>query len=352
MASLEIKNLSKKYDGAAEYIIKDLDLSVEKGEFLALLGKSGCGKTTLLRLICGFESHSEGEIILNGKVISSGNTWVPPEKRNIGMVFQDYALFPNMTAWGNVAFAVRKKKKRISKTDKMLKLMEIYDVKDKYPHQLSGGQQQRVAIARALIRKPDILLLDEPFSNLDLDIREAVREEIRRILRKVNSTVILVTHDQAEALSISQRIAVLHEGKIQQIASPYEIYNRPANIFVAEFVGKANVFEGIAGDADAILCKFGIVQSKDSIPYRKGTPVKFIIRPENVVIGNEGEMKGVIANYKYLGTHYDVMISVNGQNNAEQQIAAIIPGEGEVRINQEIRFNLYIESHHHVFEDI
>ena len=185
-----------------------------------------------------------------------------------------------------------------------------------------------------------------------MDIREAVRDEIRRILRKVNSTVILVTHDQAEALSISQRIAVLHEGKIQQIASPYEIYNRPANIFVAEFVGKANVFEGTVGDADAILCKFGIVQSKDSIPYRKGTPVKFIIRPENVVIGNEGEMKGVIANYKYMGTHYDVVICVNGQNNAEQQISAVLPGEGEVRINQEIRFNLYIKSHHHVFDDI
>jgi iron(III) transport system ATP-binding protein len=253
MAKLEIRNLSKKYNNASDYIIKNLDLNVEKGEFLTLLGKSGCGKTTLLRLLCGFESHSEGEIILNEKVISNNSIWIPPEKRNIGMVFQDYALFPNMTAWGNVAFAVKKKKKCISKTNKMLKLMEIYDVKDKYPHQLSGGQQQRVAIARALIRKPDILLLDEPFSNLDLDIRETVREEIQRILRKINSTVILVTHDQKEALSISQRIAVLHDGKIQQIAAPYEIYNNPANIFVAEFVGKANIYNGIVEDTLSLI---------------------------------------------------------------------------------------------------
>ena len=151
MTSLEIRNLSKKYNNAADYTLKNLSLSVEKGEFLTLLGKSGCGKTTLLRLLCGFESHSEGEIILNGQVISSDSSWMPPERRNIGMVFQDYALFPNMTAFGNVAFAVRKKKKCIEKTDKMLRLMGIYDVKNKYPHQLSGGQQQRVAIARALI---------------------------------------------------------------------------------------------------------------------------------------------------------------------------------------------------------
>jgi iron(III) transport system ATP-binding protein len=351
MARLEIRNLSKKYNNASDYIIKNLDLNVEKGELLTLLGKSGCGKTTLLRLLCGFESHSEGEIILNEKVISNDSIWIPPEKRNIGMVFQDYALFPNMTAWGNVAFAVKKKKKCISKTDKMLKLMEIYDVKDKYPHQLSGGQQQRVAIARALIRKPDILLLDEPFSNLDLDIRETVREEMQRILRKVNSTVILVTHDQKEALSISQRIAILHDGKIQQIATPYEIYNNPVNIFVAEFVGKANIYKGIVEDANTILCKFGTVLSKSNIPHRKGTPVKFMIRPENVIISNEGKMKGVITRYNYAGTHYDVVISVNNPNNLELQLSAILSGEAELRLNEEIRFDLYIKSCHNIFLD-
>lgn len=351
MASLEIRNLSKKYNNASEYIVKNLDLSVEKGEFLTLLGKSGCGKTTLLRLICGFESLSEGEIMLNGKVISNNRIWIPPEERNIGMVFQDYALFPNMTAWENVAFAVRKKKKSVSKTDKMLKLMEIYDVRDKYPHQLSGGQQQRVAIARAIIRKPDILLLDEPFSNLDLDIRETVRGEIQRILRKINSTVILVTHDQIEALSISQRIAILHEGKIQQIAAPYEIYNRPANIFVAEFVGKANIFEGIVSDANTILYKLGTVASRDNIPYRKGTHVKFMIRPENVVISGEGRSKGVIVHYNYSGTHYDVVISTKSMDNAELLLSAILPGDGEIRLNEEISFDLNIKSSHHIFAD-
>lgn len=349
MSSLEIRNLSKKYNNASDYIIKDLNFNVEKGEFLTLLGNSGCGKTTLLRLICGFEPHSEGEILLNGKVISSSSIWVPPEKRNIGMVFQDYALFPNMTAWGNVAFAVRKKKKCISKTDKMLKLMEIFDVKDKYPHQLSGGQQQRVAIARALIRKPDILLLDEPFSNLDLGIREAVREEIQKILRKMDATVILVTHDQTEALSISQRVAILHDGKIQQIATPYEIYNRPANLFVAQFVGKTNVFEGLVEGVDTVLSSFGIVQVKDNMPYRMGTTIKFIIRPEDVVISKEGKTKGVITRYNYAGTHYDVVISVKGSNEAELQVLATLPGESEIRINDEIKFDLFIKSNHHIF---
>lgn len=351
MAYLEIRKLSKKYDRAADYVIKELDLSVEKGEFVTLLGRSGCGKTTLLRLLCGFEPHSEGEIILNGKVISSQSIWIPPEKRNIGMVFQDYALFPNMTAWENVAFSIRREQDCDERTDDMLRLMDIYDIKDKHPHQLSGGQQQRTAIARALIRQPDILLMDEPFSNLDLEIRETVRKEIQKILNRIEATVILVTHDQLEALSISHKIAILHEGRIQQIASPYEIYNNPANLFVAEFIGKANVFTGVVEDANRIFCDIGVVASQLKLPYEKGNPVKLIIRPEDVIISEEGNMKGVIVDYNYMGAYYGASISVSTRNDTGLLLHALLPGKTVIGLGYEIKFDIYIKSLQRVFQE-
>jgi len=349
MVSLEIRKLSKKYPNASDYTIKGLDLSVEKGEFLTLLGKSGCGKTTLLRIISGFEAHDEGEILLNGNVISSGSIWVPPERRNISIVFQDYVLFPNMTAWANIAFAIKNEEEYVKRINEMLKLMEIYDIKDKYPHQLSGGQQQRVAIARALIRQPDILLLDEPFSNLDTEIRETVRQEIQQILRKIGTTVVLVTHDKVEALSISQRVAILQEGRIEQVATPYEIYNKPTNMFVAEFIGKTNFLDGIVESGSLIRCEFGVIQPKHQIPYAKGTPVKILVRPENIIINEEGKITGTIQDFNYVGTHYNVMISVDCSINKKLMLHGILPGRVKVRLNKEIRFDIYIQGKYHVF---
>lgn len=351
MAYVEIKNLSKKYDNASDFTIKNLNLTVEKGELITVLGKSGCGKTTLLRLLSGFEVPNEGEIILNGNVISSKNVWVPPEKRNIGMVFQDYALFPNMTSWENIAFAINKDTDYKNKTDDMLKLIGLYDSKNKYPHELSGGQQQRVAIGRALIRQPNILLLDEPFSNLDLELREIMRAEVLKLFKKTATTAIFVTHDQIEALSISQRIAILNEGKIQQIATPYDIYNKPANVFVSEFIGKANLFTGKVQSSNSILWEDILISCQDNIPYEKGTISKFMIREEDVRINKDGALKGTIVNFTYMGMNYSATLSIKTPNNKTFMLKVLLPGSEDVELGKEVNLDLFIKSKYHVFLD-
>lgn len=349
MAYLEIKNLSKKYDNASVYTIENLNLTVEKGELITVLGKSGCGKTTLLRLISGFEVPNKGEIILNRNVISSKDVWVPPEKRNIGMVFQDYALFPNMTAWQNIAFAINKDDDYKNKTDEMLKLIGLYHSKDKYPHELSGGQQQRVAIGRALMRQPAILLLDEPFSNLDLELREVMRAEVLKLFKETETTAIFVTHDQIEALSISQRIAILNEGKIQQIATPYDIYNKPINVFVSEFIGKANLFTGKVQDSNSILWEEILIQCKDTIPYEKGTIAKFMIREEDVLINKDGHLKGTILNFTYMGMNYSATLSIKTPNKKTFMLKVLLPGSTDVELGKEVNLDLFIKSKYHVF---
>jgi iron(III) transport system ATP-binding protein len=349
MAYVEIKNLSKKYNNAPDFTIKNLNLTVEKGELITILGKSGCGKTTLLRLLSGFEVPNEGQVILNGNVISSKNLWMPPEKRNIGMVFQDYALFPNMTAWQNIAFAINKDADYKKKTNDMLKLVGLYESKDKYPHQLSGGQQQRVAIGRALIRQPDILLLDEPFSNLDMELREVTRSEVLKLLKKTGTTAIFVTHDQIEALSISQRIAILNEGKIQQIATPHDIYNKPANVFVSEFIGKSNLFTGKVQDSNSILWEDILISCKDDIPYKKGTIAKFMIREEDVLINKDGALKGTIVNFTYMGMHYSATLKIKTPNNKTFMLKALLPGSSDATLGQKINLDLFIKSKYHIF---
>lgn len=349
MAYLEVKNLSKKYNTSSDYVLKRLNLSIEKGELVTLLGKSGCGKTTLLRILCGFENHSKGDILLKGKIISNKNIWVPPEKRNIGIVFQDYALFPNMTAWGNVAFALGKNKDKTAQTDEMLKIMGLYDIRNNYPHQLSGGQQQRVALARALIRRPDVLLMDEPFSNLDLEIREMVKDETLKILREIEATVIFVTHDQMEALSISEKIAILEGGKIQQYDTPYEIYNRPANMFVAEFIGRVNILEGIVQDPNTFSTSLGNINSKEAIPHQKGTRARFIVRPEDVVLGDAGALKGTIIKSNYQGSLYDALIAADVAYHDPLYLRILVPGSMNIKAGDRLTFDISIKSKHHVF---
>lgn len=351
MAYVEIKNLSKKYDNASDFTIKNLNLTVEKGELITVLGKSGCGKTTLLRLISGFEVPSDGEIILNDNVISSKNIWLAPEKRNIGMVFQDYALFPNMTTWQNIAFGITKDADYKNKTNDMLKLIDLYESKDKYPHELSGGQQQRVAMGRALIRQPNILLLDEPFSNLDLELREVMRSEVLKLLKKTGTTAIFVTHDQVEALSISQRIAILNEGDIQQIAPPYDIYNKPANVFVSEFIGNSNLFTGKVQDLNSILWEDILISCKDVIPYKKGSKTKFIIREEDVRISKDGSLKGTIVSFSYMGMKYSAILSIKTPNNKTILLKVLLPGSINAELGKEIHLDLFIKSQYYIFLD-
>ncbi|MGU3401000.1 ABC transporter ATP-binding protein [Brucellaceae bacterium D45D] len=307
MAFLNLKHLKKSF--GANTVVHDFNLAVEKGEFVSFLGPSGCGKTTVLRMIAGFESADFGSIEIDGKDVVD----LKPNQRNIGMVFQAYALFPNMTVAQNVSFGLRvagKPKAEIDATVKeMLGLIRLDHLADRYPYQMSGGQQQRVALARALATKPQVLLLDEPLSALDAKIRISLREEIRAIQQKLGITTVFVTHDQEEALSISDRIVVMHEGRADQIGSPFEIYNRPASRFVASFVGTLNMLEATVSNPDENridLDGHSIIVKEALGAHAKGKTVTLALRPEAISLearkSHDTALDATIEDVHFLGS--------------------------------------------------
>jgi len=321
--SIEIKidHVMKKYD--KNVVIQDLSLDVQKGEFFTLLGSSGCGKTTLLRMIAGFNSIEAGTIYFDGKPINE----VPIYQRNIGMVFQNYAVFPHLSVYENVAYGL--KQRHLKKTEinervmKMLDQVQIASLKDRMPSDMSGGQQQRIALARAIVISPDVLLFDEPLSNLDAKLRVEMRLAIKRLQNKNKITTIYVTHDQEEALSMSDRIAVMRLGKIQQVGTPIEIYTHPSNLFVATFIGQSNVFKGkIIEKNGAKLVDLGLhgsyeipgLSSKVSI----GESIDMVIRPTELTPKDNGEnaIHGSIVERIFLGTQMRYTIALDG--NAHQ----------------------------------
>jgi iron(III) transport system ATP-binding protein len=271
---------------------------------LALLGPSGCGKTTTLRLIAGFERPDAGSVELGGEVVASSTVFVPPERRHVGVVFQDYALFPHFNVIDNVGYGVRDRRTREQRSRAMLELVGLADKGRRMPHELSGGEQQRVAIARALAPGPTILLLDEPFSNLDAALRTRVRAEVRDILRAADATAIFVTHDQEEALSLADRVAVMHAGEVLQVGTPPELYSHPAHAFVAAFVGDADV---VAGESDGTRAttQVGVVSIAGAAPTG---PVDVVIRPENVRLRLDGSGQGHVHRITYYG--HDQVIEV------------------------------------------
>lgn len=308
--NITIRNAFKKFGD--NVIIPNLNLDVRSGEFFTLLGPSGCGKTTLLRMIAGFNTIDGGEFYFDDRLINDLN----PAKRNIGMVFQSYAIFPHMTVRKNVEFGLTNKnmpKAEIrSKAERFMELMQIKELADRMPTQLSGGQQQRVALARALCIEPDVLLMDEPLSNLDAKLRIEMRTVIKHIQQTVGITTIYVTHDQEEAMAISDRIAVMNKGEIQHIGTPKSIYQRPANTFVATFIGRSNILEGelvMKGDVPVVRYE----NYEAPVPnvrkeYKKGQKVIISVRPEELAISREanGGFKATIQNSVFLGlnTHY------------------------------------------------
>ncbi len=291
MSYLELEHLTKTFGGVAA--VHEFSLSVEQGEFVSLLGPSGCGKTTTLRMVAGFEEPDAGLVRLAGEAINA----LPPEKRGMGVVFQSYALFPNMTAWGNVAFGLRVA--GLSRGDidlrvaEMLQLVGLQDSGDKYARELSGGQQQRVALARALAIKPRVLLLDEPLSALDAVVRVILRQEIRHIQTTLGITTIYVTHDQEEALSISDRVVVMQQGSIEQVGAPEEIYTQPATRFVATFIGTINQFAGVVEDRrrGTIRCDEITLTVAPAVvsSFVEGAHVLLLVRPESVQASTPGE---------------------------------------------------------------
>src|SRR5690554_2919066 len=268
MSIIELNNISKRYRSAGKSAVDNVSFSLNKGEILALVGESGSGKTTLLRLIAGLEHPDSGNMRLGGEIIVNGQKSLAANKRKTGMVFQDYALFPHLTIFGNVAFGLNgfNKKEIGQRVYETLELTGLKEDVKKYPHQLSGGQQQRVALARALAPRPMLLLMDEPFSNLDTILRDQVREEVRQIIKSVGITAILVTHDTKDAFSTADQIAVMHNGKLLQIDTPDALYNNPNSSYVAELFGKSNNLEAIA-EPGGYQTFFGFVSSSPNCPH-------------------------------------------------------------------------------------
>ena len=304
MAFVELDNLHRSFGDVVA--LDGISISLEEGEFLSLLGPSGCGKTTALRIVAGFDQPNSGRIVVAGKDM----TRVPPNKRDMGMVFQAYSLFPNMSAARNVEYGLKirgvAQEKRATKVSELLELVGLGHAGDRYPHQLSGGMQQRVALARALAIEPRVLLLDEPLSALDAKVRVQLREEIRRIQSRLGITTIYVTHDQEEALSISDRVAVLSQGRIEQIGAPAEIYGSPATPFVAEFVGTMNRLEATVADAEAGEVDYGGTRvAVDAVRGRTaGERVLVLVRPETVELGaaaNGAALTGEVISHTFLG---------------------------------------------------
>jgi iron(III) transport system ATP-binding protein len=319
LAHVELRKLRKVYGSTVA--VDGLDLDIAKGEFMTFLGPSGCGKTTTLRMIAGLVAPTEGEIRVGGKLLSSpGSKAVPPEKRNMGMVFQSYAVWPHMKVFENIAFPLhnlKKSKEEIRKRVRAsLELVKLDGLEDRYPSHLSGGQQQRVALARALAVEPDILLFDEPLSNLDAKLREEMRFELKEIQRRIGVTSIYVTHDQAEAMAISDRIAVMAQGKIRQIGNPCEIYDSPQDPFTAEFIGLANFLPGKATSEKTVcLAAEQELNVDECTALTPGADVLLSIRPHSISIYKESgrtrnELQGIVEKGSYLGDKVDYRVCV------------------------------------------
>jgi len=300
MTTLEVHKLSKHYRGNIQPAIEDVSFALENGEILALVGPSGCGKTTTLRLIAGLERPDGGSISLNGRVVASGSTFVPPEKRGVGMVFQDHALFPHLTVFENVAFGLRGQPlAQIRATvDELLSLVGLGSFSGRYPHALSGGERQRVALARALAPHPVLILMDEPFSSLDADLRSEMREQVRGILKSMHATVVFVTHDQEEALYMGDRLAVFQHGHIMQIGKPEQIFHASATRFVAEFMGDSDFLTGQV-TAQGIRTEIGCISQPVDLPV--GTPVEVALRADDVDFRPHQTGNGIITERFFRG---------------------------------------------------
>jgi iron(III) transport system ATP-binding protein len=330
MAELVVERLVKRFPGVVA--VDHVSFTVRDGEFLTLLGPSGCGKSTTLSAIAGLEQPDEGAIRVGERVFfdSANGRVLAPEQRNVGLVFQSYALWPHMTVEENLAFPLRLRKvprrEQEQRIDEILALVEMAQHKKRYPHQLSGGQQQRVALARTLVYEPALLLLDEPLSNLDAKLRDRARTWLRQLQTRIGITTIYVTHDQIEALALSDRIAVMHEGQILQLAPPKEVYEQPASPFVADFIGTSNFFKGEVAEADgggavtARLPDGQMLRVQSAEPVRRGQPVTIAVRPEKIDLlpasggasehGDDNLLAATVRERSYLGARYEYQVDL------------------------------------------
>ena len=309
---LEVKNVSIAY--GKNVVVEGVSLELEKGEIGCFLGPSGCGKTTLLRAIAGFEPLKDGEILLNSNAVSSTKLHLAPEQRNIGMVFQDFALFPHLNIADNIAFGMKhlKRSEQQTRIAQLLEMVSLDGYEKRYPHELSGGQQQRIALIRALAPKPDLLLLDEPFSSMDVDLREELATEVRDILKEENITAILVTHDQNEAFIVADTVGVMQEGKLTQWANGYELYHEPANSFIADFIGKGVFIEGEVLCEHSIKTSLATVHEKVPNGCKSGCKVNVFIRPDDIILDKTSNLKAKVIGREFRGANFLYILEIEG----------------------------------------
>jgi iron(III) transport system ATP-binding protein len=344
-ALLEIRDLHHAY--GSQPVVRGLSLSLPRGAIGCLLGASGCGKTTVLRCIAGFEPVAAGEIILDGEVVSCPGFRVPPERRRVGMVFQDYALFPHLSVAENVAFGLRglPARERARRVAELLEVVGLESLGDAYPHQLSGGQQQRVALARALAPAPVLLLLDEPFSNLDVDLRSRLSQEVRELLKQRNITAVLVTHDQNEAFAMADEVGIMHRGRIEQWDTPYNLYHKPANRFVADFVGQGVFLPGRVLSPREVEIELGVLQGE--IPHEcaeatsceacgRNCYVDVLLRPDDVVHDDASALKAEVLHKAFRGA--EILYTLRLASGA--QVLSLVPSHHNHRIGERIGIRL------------
>ena len=323
---IDLVGISKEFDGVQ--VLKNINLYIRKKEFITLLGPSGCGKTTTLRIIGGFETPSEGQVLFGGQDISA----LPPYKRRVNTVFQKYALFPHLNVYDNIAFALKLKKlpkKQIAeKVGQMLELVNLKGYEKRHVDALSGGQQQRVAIARSLVNEPEILLLDEPLGALDLKLRKEMQLELKRLQREMNITFIYVTHDQEEALTMSDTVVVMNGGKVQQIGTPEDIYNEPKNAFVADFIGDSNIVDGVM-HRDFLVSFSGVDFPCVDRGFAREQSVQVVVRPEDIEVVSpvEGQLVGVVNDVIFKGVHFEMHVECEGREWLIHSTRACTPGE-------------------------
>ena len=338
-ARLDVESVDAGYDDLQ--VLDRIGFSLEPGQIGCMLGPSGCGKTTVLRAIAGFEAVWNGRILIDGVEVSSRRVNLPPEQRNVGMVFQDFALFPHLRVEDNVSFGLRGQRSadQQARTREMLAIVGMPAFAQAYPHQLSGGQQQRVALARALAPRPDILLLDEPFSSMDIELREQLAREVRNILKQENTTAILVTHDQHEAFAMADTICVMREGRIEQQGSGYELYHRPVNRFVADFVGQGVIIPAIVEDATAVRTDLGLIRGREPLDAAPGSTVDVLIRPDDVLHDDASSESAVVVEKAFRGADFLYFLRID----SGLEVMCLAPSHHNHKINERIGIRLEVD---------
>lgn len=336
---LKVQNIQCQYDD--EPVIDGISFHVNEGDICCLLGPSGCGKTTALRAIAGFQSLAGGEIHLGEQLLSSPSFALPPEQRRVGMVFQDYALFPHLTVMQNIRFGFRDTpaadQKKIARG--LLDLVRLHGVEDRYPHELSGGQQQRVALARALAPAPKLLLLDEPFSNLDAELRKRLSLEVRDILKEYGTSAILVTHDQDEAFAFSDHIGLLYHGQLQQWDTPFNLYHEPANRLVADFVGQGCFLPGIVTGPSSVKTELGELHGNRAYPWQNDTPVEVLLRPDDITLSDFNGIQATVKKKVFSGgaTLYTLILPTGSA------VEALLPSHRDYPLGESISIQAEVE---------